>query len=86
MPRQLNLYIPKGGEGLIARAKRYAEEHGIPFYSLVLTALAEFLERREGPPRFRTFRLGVKAEAPGRAELYEDRLGRKLKLGPSEES
>lgn len=77
MGKQLNLYIPDDKTDIVARARRYAEMSRVPLYSIVLQALADFLEHQAGEgPRFRTFPLGVRDA--NREGLYEERLDRKL--------
>jgi hypothetical protein len=79
MGDQLNLYIPESMREIVERARRYAQAEGVPLYSVVLTALAEFLERNGEEPRFRSFRLGV--AGADREGLYDEHLEHKLGEG-----
>ena len=73
---QLNLYIPKREEAVVKALERLAREQGKPKNELVLEALRKYLEEQTRPPALGSHDLGVR-EPIRRADLYEDRLGRR---------
>ncbi len=69
---QLNVYIPKGRERVLAALERAAAATGRQKNDLVIEALDEYLKRVV--PEFRAFHLG-EVRIPPRGELYERRPG-----------
>jgi len=72
---QLNLYIPKGEEGVVRALERVAREQGRRKNEVVLDALRKYLRERNEAPQLGVHHLGVR-EPIRRSELYEDRLDR----------
>ena len=71
---QLNLFVPKGREGLLRALDEAARARGVGKNTLVLDAVEQYLHalNSEAPaPRLRTYRLGIQPWS--REDVYEER-------------
>lgn len=72
---QMNIYVPKSKEALLAALERAAGQVGRPKNELVLEALEQYLAKGEKSAEIPLFRLGT-IEPGAREELYRERLDR----------
>jgi predicted DNA-binding protein len=69
---QLNIYVPKTKERLLAALAEEAARTGRSKNDLILEALEEHIGPVEDEPAYRTYPLG--AAVIDRGDLYQDRL------------
>jgi len=70
---QMNIYVPKSKETLLASLERAAGQTGRPKNDLVLEAIEQYLARGEKSADIPVFRLGA-VMPDAREKLYLDRL------------